>query len=43
MWLPPTPPAEEGKDMYIDPILGVTYDLTSTISPAILAATIPFK
>lgn len=45
MWLPPTPPAEEDdeEELYLDPILGLSYDLMSTISPTVLAATVPFK
>jgi E1A-binding protein p400 len=43
VWLPPTPPAEEEDEMYVNPILGVTYDLSATISPATLAATVPFS
>ncbi|CAI8023442.1 Helicase domino [Geodia barretti] len=42
MWLPPTPPAEEEDVIYVDPILSLTYHLSSTISPAVLAANVPF-
>ena len=43
MWLPPTPPAEEEDEIYVDPILSLTYHLSSTISPAVLAANVPFQ
>ncbi|KAL5477552.1 hypothetical protein EMCRGX_G024363 [Ephydatia muelleri] len=34
MWLPPTPPADDDEDMYVDLTMEMLYDTSSVMSPA---------
>lgn len=43
VWLPPTPPADDADDFYIDIVLDMAYDTTCNISPAELASIAPFR
>ena len=43
IWLPPTPPAESTDDVYVDLVLDIAYDTSTTISPAELAFIAPFR
>lgn len=43
VWLPPTPPADDAEEYYVDIVLDMAYDTSSTISPAELASIAPFR
>ena len=43
VWLPPTPPVDDGDELYVDIMLDMAYDTSSVITPAELASIAPFR
>ena len=43
MWLPPTPPVDDGEEFYVDIMMDMAYDTSSVITPAELASIAPYR
>ena len=43
MWLPPTPPVDDGDEFHIDVMMDMAYDTGSVITPAELASIAPYR
>ena len=43
IWLPPTPPADDEEDLYVDLVLDMAFDTSTTMSTMLLATIAPYR